>query len=535
MKLLKLLLVIALVATNVAPAFAVTEITSAPEAFLSAVSFDVSDGCTLITRTLAAGDKDAEVLMLGNFLKKQGFFNGTPSQNFNPALEKALSNYQLDKKIISNKNSKSLGITNAPTREQIADASCKKRDIATPKTSCVFLTRNLTRQNNDDRFTEENRTLQRFLVQKGYLSSTFVTGFYGNLTREAVARFQVDNGIVSSLSSAGAGEVGSRTREFIAANTCGKADVASTTDEKRIGYTVSLSTKTGVKIDSRDNEQVLSIKIKPQEQNAQLNSLTLQLESSTSTKPSDFIDSVEIYTKNKIISRTRGADIWTPVANVANNYTVRLNGASDMLSRGEEFDVTVKVTPKSSALSVTPKEFKMFVPSNGLSVQFSNLNGVVKGSETWGSPNQKSSFSIGKPAATTNTTTPVNTSATTTTPTTPAPTATTTPVVTAVAQAPQLNWVRPDTGSFGEELIVRGVNFHPTQNRIRIVHAKTGAERTTGILASKNNQITFNFPGKNAEFKLPKGKITGENGNYRIYVTSNGKESNWILYKVQAR
>jgi hypothetical protein len=205
-----------------------------------------------------------------------------------------------------------------------------------------------------------------------------------------------------------------------------------------------------------------------------------------------------------------------------------------MLSRGEEFDVTVKVTPKSSALSVTPKEFKLFVPANGLSVLFSNTNGVVKGSETWGSPNQKSSFTIGKPAATTNTTTPTNTSTSTTTPAT-TPTATTTPTVAPVVSAPQLNWVRPDTGSFGEELTVRGVNFHPTQNRIRIVHARTGAERTTGILASKNNQITFNFPGKNAEFKLPKGKITGESGNYRIYVTSNGKESNWILYKVQAR
>lgn len=532
MNLLKTLVVIVLVATNIAPAFAVTEITSAPESFLSASTLDVTEGCTLINRRLALGDNNEEVLALGNFLKAKKYFSGKPTKKFTAALEKALIKYQVDNKLFANESSENLGVVTAATKDKIASDSCKKRDIETPSTSCVFLTRNLMRQNNDERFVNDNRMLQRFLVQKGYMSSTFVTGEFGSITREAVIRFQLDNGIISSATQEGAGEVGPRTREFIVANTCGKSDVEATTDAKKIGYTVSLSTKTGVKIDSSDNEQVLSIKIKPQEQNARLNNLTLQLETATSTKPSDFIESVEIYTKNKLISRTRGDNIWTAVSGSANNFTVRLNGSTEMLSRGEEFDVTVKVTPKSSALSVTPKEFKMFVPSKGLVVEFSNSSGVVKGNETWGSVNQKSSFTIGKPAATTNTGTTTNTSTSTTPTSNSTSTATTKPQST-VVEAPQLNRIVPAQGSFGDTMVLKGKNFAPRDNKVVLVHGPTGASTTMSGYVSKDGEITFQFPQKGRDFVKANGKKTsGEVGNYRLSVISNGKQSNSEVFRI---
>ncbi len=531
MKLLKTLVVVALVATNIAPAFAVTEITSAPEGFLSATTLDVTEGCTLINKRLKVGDNDAEVLALGNFLKAKKYFSGKPGKKFTPALEKALIKYQVDNKLFANETSENLGVLTVATKEKIASDSCKKKDLEAPKTSCVFLTRNLTRQNNEERFLEDNKALQRFLVQKGYLSSTFVTGSFGALTKEAVTRFQIDNKLISAATQEGAGEVGPKTREFIVANTCGKSDVDSTTDEKRIGYTVSLSTKTGVKIDTTENKQVLSIKIKPQEQNAQLNHLTLQLEAATSTKPSDFIESVEIYTKNKLISRTRGDTIWTAVSGVSNNYTVKLNGSADMLSRGDEFDVTVKVTPKSSALNVTPKEFKMFVPANGLNVVFSNTNGVVKGDETWGSPSQKSSFTIGKPAASTSTTSSTNTN--TSTSTTTAATSTTPTATQAVVEAPQLNRIVPAQGSFGDTMVLKGKNFAARDNKVVLVHGPTGASTTMNGYASKDGEITFQFPQKGRDFVKANGKKTsGEVGNYRLSVISNGKQSNSEVFRI---
>lgn len=53
--------------------------------------------------------------------------------------------------------------------------------------------------------------LQNILIQGGYLAQGLNTGYYGQLTQDAVYKFQLDKGIVEKRSDPGAGRVGPKT------------------------------------------------------------------------------------------------------------------------------------------------------------------------------------------------------------------------------------------------------------------------------------------------------------------------------------
>lgn len=54
--------------------------------------------------------------------------------------------------------------------------------------------------------------LQNILIRNGYLADSMNTGYFGNQTKSAVLKFQLEKGIVSSETSSGAGRVGPKTR-----------------------------------------------------------------------------------------------------------------------------------------------------------------------------------------------------------------------------------------------------------------------------------------------------------------------------------
>ena len=64
---------------------------------------------------------------------------------------------------------------------------------------------------------DEVKRLQQFLVNQGgdIYPEGHITGYFGNMTLEAVGRFQMAQGIVSSESDAGYGIVGPQTRAKI--------------------------------------------------------------------------------------------------------------------------------------------------------------------------------------------------------------------------------------------------------------------------------------------------------------------------------
>ncbi len=62
---------------------------------------------------------------------------------------------------------------------------------------------------------EEVIKLQNFLIAHSYLVDSLNTGYFGEKTREAVLKFQIDQGIVTGTDDLGAGCVGPRTLNAI--------------------------------------------------------------------------------------------------------------------------------------------------------------------------------------------------------------------------------------------------------------------------------------------------------------------------------
>jgi len=77
---------------------------------------------------------------------------------------------------------------------------------------CEIVTRTLTVGGQG----EDVRSLQEFLREEGFLN-TEATGFFGNMTQDAVAKWQTAQGVVSSdaANAAGAGVFGPKSREFL--------------------------------------------------------------------------------------------------------------------------------------------------------------------------------------------------------------------------------------------------------------------------------------------------------------------------------
>lgn len=86
---------------------------------------------------------------------------------------------------------------------------------ATPSSSCVNLTRNLTlgMTGSDD------TNLQNYLIAQGYLPAGNNAGYYGYLTASAVGQLQLKLGIVSSQNDSAYGITGPKTRAAIGCGT----------------------------------------------------------------------------------------------------------------------------------------------------------------------------------------------------------------------------------------------------------------------------------------------------------------------------
>lgn len=78
---------------------------------------------------------------------------------------------------------------------------------------------------------DQVKTLQTILAQRGYLASTNATGFFGNLTLEAVKKFQCDNGVVctGTPGTTGWGFVGAKTRAALSKLAAQASATTSTT------------------------------------------------------------------------------------------------------------------------------------------------------------------------------------------------------------------------------------------------------------------------------------------------------------------
>lgn len=488
---------------------------------------DVSEGCTLIVRALKQGDRGAEVLALETFLKDAKYFKGTPNQVFDRRTKQAVIAFQLAEGIFKREDAVNAGVLTAATRDAIAEKTCKKREL-TGAGSCIFLTRGLSVSNNVQAARQEIRELQRLLVQKNYMNQTDITGFFGPVTRQALTQFQLDNGIIASRTSDGAGIAGPRTREFIQNSTCGSAEITTTASSAIESYAATVAVRKNLVVDDITGETVITLTITPKEKNAALASVRLRVETDDDELlPARYIDYIDVYHQG-IISRNRAAaSNWTKVNDTT--YDIVLDGDQTALDARTENAFTIRVVPTRSMLNAERASFTASIPANGARIQFDKVTGANAGVQAWGSPDTEATFTIGGRVAATNTTTTTTTGGTDTTDTTN----TTNTAAPAAVKAPVLQSIKPVSGRFGTVLTLMGKNFESTGNHIEIRHPKTNASLTLRNFQARGERILVTFPGKNREFIRPNGtKVSGELGNYQIRVISNNKRSNAEVFKV---
>lgn len=100
------------------------------------------------------------------------------------------------------------------TLSETASSSPMGLQNALARLECITINRNLSKGVRGNDVAE----LQRTLIARGHLSEGNDTGYFGDLTRQAVREFQIARGIANSGSeeTTGFGAVGPRTRSALA-------------------------------------------------------------------------------------------------------------------------------------------------------------------------------------------------------------------------------------------------------------------------------------------------------------------------------
>jgi peptidoglycan hydrolase-like protein with peptidoglycan-binding domain len=501
-----------------------------PVSSASAAELDVSAGCTLLTTHLEVGSKGAEVLALETFLKKEGHLRGNASSVFNGSTKKALIAFQLKAGLIKKASDNAAGKTGAPTREAISKASCKKVELQGAG-NCVYLTRNLARENNEAVFVDDIKKLQRVLVSKKYLNATDITGFFGPVTRAAVVNFQLDNGLIPSRTSDAAGIVGPATRQWIQNNTCGDAVIANTATQTVSSFSAGVKTLKNVHATSMAGDRIMTVTLTPREGNATLKQIKLRVETDDNdVAPASRIEYIDLFHAGSgIVSRNRAASAnWVKVD--GSTYDIVLDGANEELDKAEENDFSIFIVAKTSQRGSEKTTFSAIIPDDGVRIAFDNVNDVNLGARTWGAPSVEATFYTGKNAESED---DITTTTIDTTGSDDNEEDTTTVVAPPVIKAPILQNISPDTGSFGDYVTLTGKHFTPTGNDILIKHPASNSETTLRNFPARGDKIIINFPGRTRDFVRPNGtKVSGKTGNYRIQVISNGKASNGETFRI---
>ncbi len=182
-----------------------------------------SNVATVFREPLSISDQGDKVKKLQEVLVAQGLLEERyVTGKYGPLTEEAVKKLQT-RYNISNPSSPSYGSVGPGTRALLNELLAKpgatkpvvtnKPVIATtaPSSSSFSLPTTIYPGTR----SQSVGTLQTFLISKNYLTIQAPTSYYGNLTRQAVGRFQIDNKIVSDSSSPGYGNVGPKTLKVL--------------------------------------------------------------------------------------------------------------------------------------------------------------------------------------------------------------------------------------------------------------------------------------------------------------------------------
>jgi len=161
---------------------------------------------------LYKGSQGKEVEELQKALQTLGFYIGTINGKFEAELEQAVLNFQLTNLVIDSETEAGAGGFGPKTQAALSAALNKyeTQKALIERWSDFNFEDNLSKGKRDESVLK----LQEILVQRELLDH-LPTGYFGNLTKEALIEFQLAEGLIETATSAGAGSVGPKTRELL--------------------------------------------------------------------------------------------------------------------------------------------------------------------------------------------------------------------------------------------------------------------------------------------------------------------------------
>lgn len=196
----------------------------------------------LIPDGLSLGASGENVRLLQEELARLGYFRHEVTSYYGEVTAHAIFKLQQAWKLLSTKNDPGAGIVGHETASKLNQSFEKRMKVKTliasnrqgitdsfiarseeknskvnlaelhlPSSSSQVNNPSLTRELDFGDRGNDVKILQTLLKTLGFFKGTFVTDFYGENTKTAVAAFQIARGIISSLDAQGAGRIGPGT------------------------------------------------------------------------------------------------------------------------------------------------------------------------------------------------------------------------------------------------------------------------------------------------------------------------------------
>lgn len=156
--------------------------------------------------------KQEQVITLQENLKRLGFFDSEVNGIFGEATKEAVFLFQKKNFILENRNDQGAGSFGPMTRSKFSEVLYKKdvQEKIAEKWAEFHFDENIRKGKR----SADVLRLQEVLIQEEFMDH-MSTGYFGNITKEALIEFQIAKGIISNKHTNGAGNVGPKTREFL--------------------------------------------------------------------------------------------------------------------------------------------------------------------------------------------------------------------------------------------------------------------------------------------------------------------------------
>lgn len=180
-----------------------------------------------IKENLELGDTGDKVSKLQEELTNLNFYRGEINGKYDALTAHAVFKFQQSQGLVSDEKNTGAGVFGPKTMAMVNNiiSSRNKTKILIAQTTNDFSSGKmdnvstnksvLIAELNPGTQAAEVKVLQKFLKDRGYLDVNTYSEYFGNSTKEALIKFQLDNEIISKRSDTGAGRVGPGTLKVI--------------------------------------------------------------------------------------------------------------------------------------------------------------------------------------------------------------------------------------------------------------------------------------------------------------------------------